>query len=101
MLTASRHQFSLDHAPARTDAQAQGTNPTAPLGLKYAVPTAAPVNVDTAKITYDASRQVSVITDEDGATILAMGRHTSTQTSTSTASHDRDGNDSDTDATGD
>lgn len=100
MLTTSRHQFSLDHTPGRADAQAQDTG-TAPLGLTYAVPTATPIDVDTSEVTYDATRQVSVIASEDGGTILAMGRHTSTQTSTSTASSDRNGNDRDTDSTGD
>lgn len=101
MLTASRHQFSFAHAPVRPGAQLQDANHTAPLGLKYAVPMATSIDVDSPEITYDADRQVSVITDEDGATILAMGRHTSTQTNTSTASSDRSGNDSDTDSTGD
>lgn len=101
MLTDSRHQFSLAHAPVPSAPQRQSTNPTAPFGLKYAVPATEVVDVDSAEITYDAARQVSVIADEEGATILAVGRHTSTQTKTSTASKDRSGNDSDTDATGD
>jgi putative ATP-grasp target RiPP len=100
MLTASRHQIPLAHPPGRTDAQAQDAG-TAPLGLRYAVPTATPVDVATPEVTYDGTRQVSVIASEDGGTILAMGRHTSTQTSTSTASSDRNGNDRDTDSTGD
>ncbi|MGH3381380.1 MAG: putative ATP-grasp-modified RiPP [Actinoallomurus sp.] len=100
MLTNSRHQFPLDYAPGTTGAQTQGAD-MAPLGMTYAVPTATPIDVDTAEVTYDATRQVSVIATEEGGTILAMGRHTSTQTSTSTASSDRNGNDRDTDSSGD
>lgn len=42
-----------------------------------------------------------MIAGDDGAAILAMGRHTSTQTSTTTASSDRKGDDRDIDAAGD
>jgi putative ATP-grasp target RiPP len=101
MLTASRHQFPLDPAPVPSTPPLNGADPSVPFGLKYAaIPTSGAIAVDSGDITYDAAWQVSVITGEDGAKILAKGRHTSDQTTTSTASNDRESNDSDTDAGG-
>lgn len=74
--------------------------PTArPFGLRYTTEPREVVDVVWSDLSYDATRQMAVISDQTGNVIPAM-KHTNTKTKATTNTQDRNPSDEDEDWTG-